>query len=94
VKIKDILDVYIKFGTKLFHWTWGKKGNLRQIIRKVNKKVNLKVLGVSPYVSKGVPNHAWTLIIFFNYGIYLIFTTKYFSTQCNDKIGWDFIVPN
>jgi hypothetical protein len=32
-----------------------KKGNLKYVIGKMKKKVNLIILGVSPYVSKGVP---------------------------------------
>jgi len=38
-----------------FIWHEKKKGNLKHVIGKVKKKVNLRVLWVSPYVSKGVP---------------------------------------
>jgi hypothetical protein len=41
VKKIDILDAYIKFGTKLFHLTREKKRNLKEIIRKMKKNVNL-----------------------------------------------------
>ncbi len=51
----DISKACIKIRAKLFHLTRKKKGNLKQVIRKMKKNVNLKVLGVSPYVSKGVP---------------------------------------
>jgi hypothetical protein len=35
----DILDVYIKFGTKLFHLTWKKKKeNFKTSHRKIEKK--------------------------------------------------------
>jgi translation initiation factor IF-1 len=39
----NILNAYIKFGTKLFHLTLKKKKkeNLNQIIGKMKKKVNL-----------------------------------------------------
>jgi hypothetical protein len=37
VKIIDIRDAYIKFGTKLFHLTL-KKGNLKEGIRKMKKR--------------------------------------------------------
>jgi hypothetical protein len=49
-----ILKAYIKFGN-LFHLTWKKKGNLRQVISFMNKKVNLGVLVVSSYYSNGIP---------------------------------------
>ncbi len=41
MKTIDILDAYINFGTKLFHLTCEKRGNLRQIIGKMKKKMNL-----------------------------------------------------
>jgi hypothetical protein len=55
MKTIDILKAYIKFGTKLLHLNEKNKGNLRQVIRKLKKMVNLRVLRVNPYVSKGVP---------------------------------------
>jgi hypothetical protein len=64
---RNILETYIKFETKLLFFTWEKRGNLRQIVRKMKKKVNLKVFRVSPYVSKGVPQ-SWpsTFILAFS----------------------------
>jgi hypothetical protein len=50
----DILDAYIKFGTKLFHLKWEKR-KLKIYHRKNEKMVNLIILEVNPYVSKGVP---------------------------------------
>jgi hypothetical protein len=34
----DILDAYIKFGTKLFHLTWEKKGKSKIVHRENEKK--------------------------------------------------------
>jgi hypothetical protein len=79
---------------KIISFYMRKKGNIRQIIEKMKKKVNLKVLGASPYVSKGVPQSWLDPNNFLNYDIYFIFITKYFSTQGNDTFGWDFIVPS
>jgi hypothetical protein len=57
-EIIDTLDAYIKFEVNLFHLT-KKKGNLRQVIGFMKKKW-IWVLGVSPYVSNGVPQRVWT----------------------------------
>ncbi len=38
-----------------FTWHEEKKGNLRHVICFMKKKVNFGVLGLSPYVSNGVP---------------------------------------
>jgi hypothetical protein len=54
-----------------------KKGNLRHVIRKVKKKMNLKILKVNLYVSKGVPQScldpfgAFQMILGF-WGFYLV----------------------
>jgi hypothetical protein len=48
VKTIDILNVYIKFGTKLFHLTRKKRGNLKHVIGKVKKNMNLNDLRMSP----------------------------------------------
>jgi len=40
---------------KYFIWHEKKKWNIRRVMGKVKKKMNLEVLKVSPYVSKGVP---------------------------------------
>jgi hypothetical protein len=44
----DIVDAYIKFRAKSFHLTWGWKGKSKIGHRKSEKKMNLKVVGVSP----------------------------------------------
>ncbi len=54
-KKKKTLNAYIKFGTKSFDWTWKKRWNVRHVMRKVKKKVNLGVLVMSPYISKRAP---------------------------------------
>jgi hypothetical protein len=47
VKKIDTLEVYIKFGTKLFYLTWEKKRwNVRHVMGKVKKNVDLRVLGM------------------------------------------------
>jgi hypothetical protein len=51
----DTLDAYIKFETNLFHLTREKKGKSKIGHRFYEKKVNLGVVEVSPYVSNGVP---------------------------------------
>jgi hypothetical protein len=56
VKKIDISKACIKIRAKLFHLTRKKRENLKQVIRKMKKKVNLKVLRVNPYISKGVPH--------------------------------------
>jgi hypothetical protein len=47
MKTIDILNAYIKFETKLFHLTWGKEANLKQIIGNMKKKVNFRILQMS-----------------------------------------------
>jgi hypothetical protein len=59
VKTINTLKKYINFGIKLFHDMKKKGQNVRHIMGKVNKKVNLGVLGVNPYVQRGYLNHAW-----------------------------------
>ncbi len=51
-----------KIWNKIIIFYMKKRGNLRQIIRKMKKKVNLKVFRVSPYVSKGVPQSCFDLL--------------------------------
>jgi len=41
VKNIYILNVYIKFGTKLFYLTWEKKRNLKQVIGKMKNKIKI-----------------------------------------------------
>jgi hypothetical protein len=51
----DTSKAYIKFGTKLFHLTWKKLMKYKTSHGGNEKKVNLEVLGMNPYVSNGVP---------------------------------------
>ncbi len=55
MKKVDTLEAYIKFATKLFHLTSEKMAKCKTCHGKNEKKKNLGVLRVSPYVSKGVP---------------------------------------
>ncbi len=43
----DILDAYIKFGTKLFHLTWEKKEKFKTCHRKSEEKGEFESLGMS-----------------------------------------------
>jgi hypothetical protein len=40
----DILDAYIKIGTKLFHFTWEKKGKSKIVHRKNEEKGEFECL--------------------------------------------------
>jgi hypothetical protein len=48
MKKKDIVDAYVKFRTILFHLTCERMGKFKIGHKKSEKKVNLKVVGVSP----------------------------------------------
>jgi hypothetical protein len=48
MKKVNILDTYIKFGTKWFHLTWEKKGKSKTCHKKNEKKGEFESLGVSP----------------------------------------------
>jgi hypothetical protein len=48
VKKIDIMDAYIKFGTKLFHLTWEKKEKSKTCHRKSEEKGEFEFVGVSP----------------------------------------------
>jgi hypothetical protein len=57
----DILDAYIKFGIKLFHLTWRKKGKSKIGYRKVEEKDEFDYLRNEFLVfQRGYPNRALT----------------------------------
>ncbi len=62
MKTINILKAYIKFGTKLFHLTWEKKVECKTGHGKNEEKGEFGSLGVSPYVSKGVPQSCLDLV--------------------------------
>ncbi len=53
MKIEDTLDAYIRFGKNYFIWHETKGWNVRHVMGKVKKKVNLKVFGVDFQDLKG-----------------------------------------
>jgi hypothetical protein len=71
----NILNAYIKIGAKLFHLTWKKKGNLKQVVRK--KKIKWIWIFRSEYLVflKGYPNHVWPLCNWNNYMLVLDYVT-------------------
>jgi hypothetical protein len=44
----DILNAYIKFGEKIFHLTWEKKGKSKTCHKKSEEKSEFKSLGMNP----------------------------------------------
>jgi len=60
MKIIDILKAYIKFGTKLFHLRWEKKGKSNIRHSKNEKKGEFECLKSESLVFKGgYSNHVW-----------------------------------
>jgi hypothetical protein len=56
----DILDAYIKIGTKLFHFTWEKKGKSKIVHRKNEEKGEFECLRSESLVFQS----GGTLIVF------------------------------
>jgi hypothetical protein len=57
------LNAYIKLETKLFHLTWKKEGNLRQVIGKLGGKNEFEYVKSESMFQRHYPNHALTHLL-------------------------------